>query len=864
MAMLSWLKETVTHRVQYVMAAGLLYFVLAIGCISLSSTSIQTTIWIPNAILLVFILRSHQQYAWYYLLSGFVANVAANMLMGAPPSILIGFAAANAVELIPPIICYRVYVHHCMMIHHPNKLLTIFFMSLLLGCFISAGTAGLLISEYYKMPYPTAAFLWLSTDMFALLAILPIALSATVDKFKSFLSSAKLLEFILLFAISAVTVTSGAYFMPSPFIIISLPLLYAALRFKFFGTSLLIMLDSLLFVVVQYTSPMLHSVYDYHAIYGDGYFLMSLTVIAPTIISLLLEQRETYEEKMRESEERLNITLHSIGEAVLTLNADGKINFMNPIAEEWLGCKLSDVAGLEITDVCKLMSEKTNLPLPDPIYYCKTEGETLYVKEDGVLVNRKGKIFNIHYSAAPLYTKENELLGCVMVLQDMTVYRQMQSDLKHQATHDDLTGLINRREFEAILSTYINDLRPSKAGHTLCYLDLDRFKIVNDTAGHDAGDELLRNVSAIIKQHVRATDVVARLGGDEFAVILPECALRNGYATAEKIIAAIHDYVLTWKDQQYSVGVSAGITTFMPHASTQEEVMSHADVACYAAKHQGGNTVVAYAESGEVSHYHAEFQFVSSIKQAIELNRFKLYSREVKSLTSNDNTRPTVELLIRMIDEKNNILMPAQFLATAERHGLMMAIDQWVVTKVLIEFGGDIANRSGMGVSINLSANAIASPKFLGFLKETLAKTPIPKYLIGFELSERAILNDIDNAYELLSFLRSQECYVSLDDFGSAISSFNHLKKMSVRYIKIDGNLVRHIDKNANDLAIVEAINQLAHKLNIKTIAEYVENEAILQIVKRIGVDYAEGDAIGKALPFTEMLDNYPIQMTHL
>ncbi|GEM_PF-4748100 len=435
----------------------------------------------------------------------------------------------------------------------------------------------------------------------------------------------------------------------------------------------------------------------------------------------------------------------------------------------------------------------------------------------------------------------------------LTELRTLSAELKYQATHDSLTQLMNRSELERQVKEILTR-RDINQSHFFCYLDLDRFKIVNDSIGHIAGDELLKYVTSVIQSKIREIDILARLGGDEFAIILSNISERTAIKTIKNIISAIRSIKFNWGSKHYEIGVSVGMVHFSPEKETFESLMAKSDVACYTAKHKSGNTYALYEDAtSEASIFHNEIQLISGITAAIENNQFELYVHEVRSLKKDNLFNGYYEILLRLIDG-NKIIHPAQFISTAERYNLMVNVDRWVIRKVLIEYGSQIARIPEFSFTLNLSANSINSDHFIDFLVHILEETPIPRERIGFELTETAVIDNLNKAGEILKMIQAYGAFIALDDFGSGLSSFNYLKHCPVKLIKIDGSFIKMINKSAIDQSIVESINQLAHKLGVLTVAEYVETEDVLHTLHEIGVDFAQGYAISKEVPITDLL----------
>jgi diguanylate cyclase (GGDEF)-like protein len=433
--------------------------------------------------------------------------------------------------------------------------------------------------------------------------------------------------------------------------------------------------------------------------------------------------------------------------------------------------------------------------------------------------------------------------------------------LEHMASHDALTGLPNRLTFEDRLGQASEQARMDDREHVLCFMDLDRFKVVNDSAGHAAGDAFLRLVGNLIRAECegqadrKTTDFAARLGGDEFALLLYDCSLARAEHIARKLIDAIKAIRLPWEGKVYDIGASIGITPINARSPGRTELMSQADVACYAAKAAGRNQSVVYgSRSGIAQRHHQEILVASGISAAIEANRLELYAQDILSLGTFQPDRTNVELLLRMRDVNGRILRPGSFIPAAERYDLMGSLDRWVVTNALIVHGPALAARQGLSISINLSANSLNDPLFWSFFNKTLKETPLPPDRLQFEITETSMINNLESVRPFMSKMRDAGYGLILDDFGTGLSSFNYLKQFPVDGLKIDGSFIRQMKDSAVDRAIVESINEIAHKLGARTIAEFVEDTETLEILRAIGVDQAQGYVIGRPVPLEEIL----------
>ena len=563
---------------------------------------------------------------------------------------------------------------------------------------------------------------------------------------------------------------------------------------------------------------------------------------------------ELFEEK-----ERLDITLRSIGDAVIVTDENGLITFTSAVAQQLLGKNTHQLHGKDLSSVCTLKQDDESSRTIHPVNLCLEQKKTVKSTDYLNLVTTHGKNYFVQYTANPLRSANDEMIGCVLVLQDVTTTQRLQHELAHQATHDALTGLINRREFERKLAHHLNDERAHVTTHVVAMLDLDNFKIVNDTAGHHAGDELLKHIADILNKRTRASDIIARIGGDEFAIIFPNCEMSHAANIADMIVNAVKQYRFNWEDKTYEIGVSIGLSAFKPKEVTMEKLLAQADMACYQAKHMGGDSVTIYTEDKTINEkLHAEIQIVPRINSALENDEFLLYVRETLPTHSIPSDNTLYEVLIRMVDDNQNLIMPSQFIKIAERHHLMPAIDEWVLNRLLIKQAEHLIQRPHISLSINLSSQSIHTPSFLDKFARILSLTKIEHRRLGFELTEKALQHHDDTLSQFLALLERSGCFILLDDFGAGLNTFDKLKNFPSKFVKIDGHLIRQLNKSETNKIIIESINALAHRLEVKTIAEYVENNELRALVREMGLDYMQGDAVAKAIPLQEIFIEFP------
>ena len=438
------------------------------------------------------------------------------------------------------------------------------------------------------------------------------------------------------------------------------------------------------------------------------------------------------------------------------------------------------------------------------------------------------------------------------VLEQKVKDRSLQ--LIYKSNHDDLTGLINRREFERRTEWLLATLRHGSNEHTLCYLDLDQFKVVNDSYGHVAGDELLRQISSVIKASMRESDTLARLGGDEFGILLENTPVDDSYLIAKSIKELIQNYKFSWETHDIQISVSMGIVPVNISTNNLAELLSSADVACYMAKDKGRNRIQVHnPKDKELSERHNEMLWVTRINQALENNQFCLYTQEIQHLEGSGQSN--YEFLLRLRDEKGKIIGPDTFLPAAERYDLMSKIDHWVIDTSLELLENSPLFLQEVGYcSINLSGQSLANKDFQDSVIHQLMNSKLPLNKICFEITETAAISNLTMALKFISVLKGLGCHFALDDFGSGLSSFAYLKNLPVDYLKIDGLFVKDIEDDPIDYAMVKSINEIGQVMGMQTIAEYVENDKIKSMLTEIGVNYGQGYGISKPHPLNALM----------
>jgi diguanylate cyclase (GGDEF)-like protein/PAS domain S-box-containing protein len=568
-----------------------------------------------------------------------------------------------------------------------------------------------------------------------------------------------------------------------------------------------------------------------------------------------ITERKRIERLLLEEKERALVTLHSIGDAVISTDAHGNIEYLNPVAETLTGYKIDEARGQELDQVFRIINEETGEAAEDPVERCLTEGKIVGLGNHSILVSRSGTEYAIQDSAAPIADSTGEVMGVVLVFSDVTQARRLSRQISYEAAHDGLTGLANRKEFERRLDRVVGTARAESTDNALCYMDLDQFKLINDTCGHVAGDEVLRQVSNLLRNNVRHRDTLARLGGDEFGLLMEHCSLEEAKQNAGKLIEAISNYVFLWEDKRFMIGVSIGLVAVDDSSTDIGSLLSAADTACFMAKEQGRNRLHVFQEHDEhLAQRHGEMQWAVRLPRALEEGNFQLYFQPLAPAASKGVKGAHYEVLIRL--EEDHIVLPEAFMPAAERYQLSSQLDRWVIATTFQWIADHPAHLRDLYLcAINLSGHSLNEEAFLEFLTHRLKHSPIPAGKICFEITETVAIANISRATNFMKHLKDQGCRFALDDFGSGLSSFAYLKSLPVDFLKIDGVFVKDILDNSLNLALVKAINEVGQVMGVKTIAEYVESEAILKKVREIGVDYAQGFGIDRPRPIEELLN---------
>lgn len=581
-----------------------------------------------------------------------------------------------------------------------------------------------------------------------------------------------------------------------------------------------------------------------------------LIMLALLRVHMLLAQRRIYAHALQVERERAQVTLESIGDGVITTDVEGAIVYMNPAAEGLTHWKTGQASGLPLAALFNLLDEddrRDSSALIEHILSGRLRGGAAGSK----LIQRlDGSTVSVNLVGTPIHS-DGVISGAVLVLRDMTQERQYLANLSWQASHDPLTGLVNRSEFERRLDHVLNTSAASAGHHCLMFLDIDQFKLVNDTSGHAAGDDLLRHLCQTLPRGLRDGDTLARLGGDEFGVLLVNCAAPEAHEVAEQLRQLVQDLHFVWKGRPFVTTVSIGLVHLGAVPLTLEASLRAADMACYMAKEKGRNRIQVYhPDDSELSTRSGEMAWIQRLHVALDENRFCLYAQEIAALQQDEHDGMRhIEILLRLRDESGRMVSPDSFIPAAERYGLMTTLDRWVVRNVFKLIGQCALDghpeRPQALCAINLSGSSIGDDAFLEYLKLQFKTFNVAPNMICFEITETSAIADLGSAIRFIDELKALGCWFSLDDFCSGMSSFAYLKHLPVDFLKIDGSFVKDMLDNPVNRAMVQVIHNIGHVMGKRTIAEFVETRQIEAELQDIGVDYAQGYLIGRPEPLT-------------
>lgn len=564
-----------------------------------------------------------------------------------------------------------------------------------------------------------------------------------------------------------------------------------------------------------------------------------------------ITDRKTYERDLFEEKERAQVTLEAINDVVISTDVNGIVEYATPVLEEFLGWKLKEIKGRPISRMMNIVNEETGERIPDPVAACLNKAERIEYKHAVSILHKDNKkSYSIELTVAPIKEADDTVIGTVVALHDISVLRGLARELSYQATHDPLTGLINRREFEARIDSAIVSSNRDGIEHALCYVDLDQFKIINDTCGHAAGDEVLRQLSPILQRSIRSSDTIARLGGDEFGIFLQACSLSKAQEVLQGLQNSINEFRFVWNGKVFDIGASMGLVEITDQSGTLSDIMSAADSACYVAKELGRKRIHVYESDETIMTQHmGHMEWYNRINRALEEGRFELYFQPIRDADSGIDKQEHVvgEFLLRMRGDDGKLIAPGFFIPVAERYHLMLGIDSWVVREVLKVIKEiHINSYNGNSIyTINISAQSLAEESFLDFVREQINSTSVPAKKLCFEITETAVISNLNYAIDFIEELKSMGCRFALDDFGSGVSSLANLKKLPVDYVKIDGEFIKGMLNDPADRAMVTSIVNISQVMGLQTIAEFVEDDEHSKLLAAMGVDFVQGYGIG-------------------
>jgi diguanylate cyclase (GGDEF)-like protein/PAS domain S-box-containing protein len=557
--------------------------------------------------------------------------------------------------------------------------------------------------------------------------------------------------------------------------------------------------------------------------------------------------RKSLEVSLSRSKRQAQYTLESISEGVITTDNQGRIDYMNRAAESMTGANRDNASGHKLGEIFSLIDEADRRPLGDPVERCLSMRRRVNMGRRALLVSGDGEHeHSVEITASPVRGPANSISGTVVVFHDVSEIRGLTRQMSYQATHDALTGLINRREFERRLQEALDSAHAEEGVHIIFYMDLDRFKAVNDSCGHLAGDNMLREVAALIKDQVRDSDFVGRLGGDEFGTLLIGCPIDKARQIATDICNAVADYRFVWQDKIFNIGISIGLVEITHASAALQDIMSAADSACYVAKQRGRGQVHVYSARDEaIARERGDIQWLRQLQEALHESKFELAVQPILATGAGDDSGPAAEVLIRMPDEHGRHGNSADFLRSAERYQLMPQIDRWVVNAALAAINsGEIKLARRRSCAINISGQTLGDEGFLGFVVEALDHSGVSPSSICFEVTESAISSNVRHAQRFIEVLHGIGCEFALDDFGSGLGSFASLKHLPVDYLKIDGAYTRNLSSDQVNQEMVAAMIKLARTMEFRVVAEQVEEQEDFDWLRNVGIDFVQGNFI--------------------
>ncbi|WP_338415314.1 EAL domain-containing protein [uncultured Sphaerotilus sp.] len=555
---------------------------------------------------------------------------------------------------------------------------------------------------------------------------------------------------------------------------------------------------------------------------------------------------------LHDSREMLHVTLRSIADAVITTDAQGAVTWLNPVAERMTGWCNHDAQGRAIEDVFCIVHDETRQTAPNPVRASLHERCTTGLADHTVLISRDGSERGIEDSAAPICDANGTMHGVVLVFHDVTEQRRLSHEMNHRASHDALTGLVNRSEFDLRLHRVLARAQLDRSDNALLYIDLDQFKLVNDACGHAAGDQLLRQISHLLRSTVRTRDTLARLGGDEFGVLLEHCTTEQALRVAQQVCDQMDEFRFHHGERRFRIGASIGLVPVDARWVGATAVLQAADASCYAAKEAGRNRVHAWHDTDEaLRERHGQMEWINRLEQALDEDRFELHGQRILPVGT-AAAGLHCEVLLRLRESDGTLVLPGAFLPAAERFQMATRIDRWVLRRVFDE----LAEVDVMPdvIAVNLSGQSLGDRSFHRYVADLVAEARFDVTRLCFEVTETAAITHLGDAAVFMSEMRALGLHIALDDFGAGTSSFGYLKTLPVDVLKIDGQFICDLPHDALDLAAVRCFRDVARVVGVRTVAEFVETEAVLAQLGEIGIDFAQGYLVHRPEPLAGLL----------
>lgn len=566
--------------------------------------------------------------------------------------------------------------------------------------------------------------------------------------------------------------------------------------------------------------------------------------------------RKRTQEELQLEKDRFQVTLESISDGVVRTNVHNCIEYINPAACKLIGVSAANTLGKPLEEIFKAFDEASGLQIEEMVKRSIAKNRSTHFVSTSLLYHeRDNDRMNVEVRITPIRNQKGGNIGTIIAFHDISEVKRLTGQMSHQSTHDTLTELFNRTEFERRLDHAIKEAKDKKTTHVLCYLDLDQFNVINETFGHVAGDELLKQIGKLLLTSIRETDIIARIGGDEFGILLVDCDTTKAEELVEKLCEQIRAFRLSWQERTIQIGVSAGLVLLDHNVRSLADVFGAADSACFVAKDLGRNrTHLFQPNDTELAKRHGMIQWMHHIREALKEDRFALYCEAFYPITENAHQVKHYETLVRMKDRSGKYISPMSFIPAAERYHLMPEIDRWVINNTFKTISQALPQSKDTVYTINVSGQSLSDPQFLTSVVAWFNEYQISPKNICFEITETAAIGHFNNALLLIKTLRRMGCAFALDDFGTGLSSFTYLRSLPVQYLKIDGSFVRNIQDDPIDYAMVNTINEIGHLMGLTTIGEYVETKEILEKVTKIGIDYAQGHGVAKTSPLTDIV----------